>query len=188
VPMDGEYPGERLAFMLEDAQVRVLLTQADVAEHLPSHQVQEVWLEEDWERISKQPVRALAQQVEGDNLAYVIYTSGSTGKAKGVEATNAGVVNRALAQEEMDPFREQDICCQKTAIGFVDSIFEILGPLMSGRPLVVVPEDVGKDGEWLVELLESAGVTRLVTVPLLARAVTQVAQVSRRLGGCAVGL
>ncbi|MGO7172208.1 AMP-binding protein, partial [Rhizobium leguminosarum] len=103
-----------------------------------------------------------------DNLAYVIYTSGSTGKPKGVAALHRSLANRLHAQEGIAPFEMDDVCCQKTSIGFVDAVFEVLGPLATGSRLVVVPVIEPRE---LVSTIRKAGVTRLLTVPSLADAI-----------------
>src|SRR6185295_10913536 len=84
LPLDPGYPLERIAFMLEDAQVAVLLTQESLLENLPSHWGQTVCLDSDSETIAAQSSDNPVTTTTAENLAYVIYTSGSTGKPKGV--------------------------------------------------------------------------------------------------------
>ena len=93
VPLDPGYPKERLAFMLEDAKVGVLLTQQGVLEELPQHQARVIYLDGEWGEISKESEENPAREVTGENLAYVIYTSGSTGKPKGVAVEHRQVLN-----------------------------------------------------------------------------------------------
>jgi methionyl-tRNA formyltransferase len=97
VPLDPAYPPERLAFMLEDASVGVLLTQARLVESLPKHQGRIVCLDTDWEIIERQSEENPGCSLTPENLAYVIYTSGSTGKPKGVLVPHSGVSNLATA-------------------------------------------------------------------------------------------
>jgi amino acid adenylation domain-containing protein len=103
----------------------------------------------------------------------VIYTSGSTGTPKGVAAPHAGLVNRVTAQQHVAPFVSSDVCCHKTAVGFVDSIVEALGPLSYGLPLVIAPAAVVKDAEALAALIERERVSWLITVPALARSIME---------------
>ncbi|MHC5729977.1 MAG: AMP-binding protein, partial [Nostoc sp.] len=84
VPLDPKYPRERLSYILQDAQVSVLLTQQLLVESLPEHSAQVVRLDADWQKIAQQSPENSTNEVRGENLAYVIYTSGSTGKPKGV--------------------------------------------------------------------------------------------------------
>ena len=111
--------------------------------------------------------------VEPEHLAYVIYTSGSTGEPKGVMATGAASVNRLLAQEQVDAIGARDVCCQKTSIGFVDSVFETLGALVGGARLVVAAREQATDVQQLTRLCSQHGVTRLVSVPSLAGAILE---------------
>ena len=84
--------------------------------------------------------------------------------------THAGIVNRARAQHVIDPIEATDVCAQKTSIGFVNSIFEILGPLLAGARLVVLSAAAGRDVDALASVIERTQVTRLITVPSLADA------------------
>ena len=88
---------------------------------------------------------------------------------------HAAVVNRLQAQQEIASLEleEEDICCQKTALGFVDAVAEIWGPLLHGRPLVVASEGEASNPEELLELIRKEGITRLVSVPTLARAMME---------------
>ena len=98
VPLDPTYPKERLAFMLEDAQVPVLLTQERLMERLPEHGATIVCLDTDWEVIARESEANPTSGVTADNLAYVIYTSGSTGRPKGVLVAHRGLCNVAEVQ------------------------------------------------------------------------------------------
>ncbi|MHC5863262.1 AMP-binding protein, partial [Nostoc sp.] len=93
VPLDPSYPSERLNFMLEDAQVSVLLTHERWLERLKNYNSQIICLDKDWEILSQEIEDNLTSKVTVDNLAYVIYTSGSTGKPKGVKIEHRGLLN-----------------------------------------------------------------------------------------------
>ena len=104
-----------------------------------------------------------------DQRAYVIYTSGSTGTPKGVEGTHRASMNRFSWMWKTYPFRAGEVCCQKTNLGFVDSIWEIFGPLLAGVPNVIIPHDTARDPEEMLRLLARERVTRIVLVPSLLR-------------------
>ena len=106
-------------------------------------------------------------------VAYVIYTSGSTGKPKGVQGTHRASLNRFAWMWRKYPFQAGEVCCQKTNLGFVDSIWEIFGPLLAGVASVIVSEEGVRDPELLVEELGREHVTRLVLVPSLLRALLE---------------
>ena len=90
--------------------------------------------------------------------------------------------NRVAAQARIAAYAQSDVCCQKRAVGFVDSLFEIVTPLVWGRPVVVVSEAAASDAEALAGVVEREHVTRLVTVPSLAAALIEVPDAGRRLG------
>lgn len=168
--LDPSYPAERLAYMLSDASPLVVLTQRRLVSALPETSAQVIALED--EHVSGDSISPAAnlprQQPKPTNLAYVIYTSGSTGRPKGVLAEHRGMVNRIAAQSSIAAYRNDDIGLQKTSIGFVDSIFEIFGPLSYGATLVLLGAST-HDLDGLVAEIETARVTRLVSVPSLAR-------------------
>src|SRR4051794_26510940 len=93
VPLDAAYPAERLAFMLHDAGVPVLLTQEKLVAQLPAGPWETVALDADAARIGQESSLAPSFTAKADNLAYAIYTSGSTGKPKGVEIEHGGLLN-----------------------------------------------------------------------------------------------
>src|SRR4051812_12001951 len=98
LPLDPDYPPERLAFMLADAGAPVLLTRSALRAHLPAHDAHVVCLDADWPAIASQPATAPATNLAPQHPAYVIYTSGSTGTPKGVAVTHGGIPNLAAVQ------------------------------------------------------------------------------------------
>ncbi|MEH1767282.1 MAG: amino acid adenylation domain-containing protein [Nostoc sp.] len=169
VPLDPAYPPSRLAFMLSDSQVPVLLTQQQLVAKLPEHQAQVVCLDTDWNIIAQQSQDHPVNISEVENLAYVIYTSGSTGQPKGVFGLHRGAVNRFHWMWQNYPFVKGEVCCQKTSLNFVDSVWEIFGSLLQGVTTVIVPDEVIKDPEQFITTLDHNNVTRLVLVPSLLR-------------------
>jgi amino acid adenylation domain-containing protein len=177
VPFDPQYPQERLTFMHKDASVPILLTQQRLLEKLPSHQTQldfgfaqcQVCLDSDWHLISQFSQNNPITDIQVTNLAYVIYTSGSTGQPKGVQGLHQGAINRFYWMWQSYPFMEGEVCCQKTSLNFVDSVWEIFGPLLQGVTIVIVSDKVVKNPEQLVFTLATNQVTRLLLVPSLLR-------------------
>ena len=173
VPLDPTYPLERLSFMLEDAQASVLLTQEELLDDLPAQQAKVVCIARDWPIIARENERNPARNLAARNLAYVIYTSGSTGKPKGVLGQHGSAVNRFNWMWETYPFEAGEVCCQKTSLSFVDSVWEIFGPLLKGITTVVIHNDDVKDPERLIQVLAENQVTRVVLVPSLLRAILE---------------
>jgi len=186
VPLDPSYPRERLAYMLEDCKPRVLLTQLHLKDSLPPVRAETVLLDDLSSRQTRGDDLNLDAREVGltpRSLAYVIYTSGSTGLPKGALNEHRGMVNRIWAQAEIEAYTDTDICCQKTSISFVDAVFETFGALCTGRPLVIIPSDVLNDSRALAALIARERVTRLVTVPSLARSFVEDPDVMRDLSG-----
>ena len=123
VPLDPAYPAERLAFMLQDAQVNLLLTHTSLRTNLPQTLPQVLYLDQEWPvQPDQHPAQYPGRQ---DQLAYVIYTSGSTGRPKGVMATHRATINRLTWMWRTYPFTSGEVSCQKTSISFVDAVAEI---------------------------------------------------------------
>jgi natural product biosynthesis luciferase-like monooxygenase protein/amino acid adenylation domain-containing protein/HAD superfamily phosphatase (TIGR01681 family) len=176
VPLDPAYPAERLAFMLADSQAMVLLTTqapgAAAQRFSSSGSVfsgQIIDLAADWHTIAQESPKNLDNATTPDQPAYVIYTSGSTGLPKGVLGPHRGTINRLHWMWTTYPFEDGEVCCQKTAASFVDSIWELFGPLLQGVPTVVIPDLALKDPALLVQTLAERHVTRIVLVPSLLR-------------------
>lgn len=170
VPLDPDYPRARLAFMLEDAQVSVLLTQARLVSVLPKHAAPVVCLDTERHTMAQTGLENPVCEVTPEHLAYVLYTSGSTGTPKGVLGLHRGAVNRLAWMWQTYPFAPDEVGCQKTSLNFVDAVWELFGPLLQGIPTVLIPEAVLKDPQRLVHTLAAHRVSRMVLVPSLLRA------------------
>ncbi len=185
LPLDPEYPAERLSYMIEDSGVRIVLTEAQGQSHiapLPRRDGLKI-LEIGWPKssVSEKNDADLDTAGSESELAYVIYTSGSTGNPKGVLGTHSGMLNRLHWMWERFPFEATEIGCFKTSINFLDSFCEIFGPLLQGLPVALAPEAVVKDVQALVGFLQMHQVTRLVVVPSLLRAMLDAPELAVRL-------
>ncbi|NJP06328.1 MAG: amino acid adenylation domain-containing protein [Chloroflexaceae bacterium] len=182
VPLDPSYPTERLAYMIQDAQVRWLLIQSHLTSQLPGQHQRLILLDQLPDRLAACSSDNPPCVVTPEQLAYVIYTSGSTGRPKGVMGLHQGSMNRFAWMWQTYPFEPWERCCQKTALSFVDSVWEIFGPLLQGIPLVILPDDVVRRPLALVDALSTWQITRLVLVPsLLAVLLEQVPDIAERL-------
>lgn len=169
VPLDPEYPQERLAFMLEDTQAPVLLTQRHLLERLPRSSARVICLDTDWEVIAQESVQNPLLQVTGDNLAYVIYTSGSTGRPKGIAVSHQSVVHLIDVTQPLLSFNEHDVWTVVHSYAFDFSVWEMMGPLLTGGRLVIVPLPVAQSPAALYELLCRERVTILNQTPSAIR-------------------
>ena len=163
LPLDHDYPAQRIAFMLRDSRTACLITAAPILnalEKLDTVLPPTLLLDNPalLQRIDAWPSHSVADvertaPLAPETLAFLIYTSGSTGKPKGVCNTHAGLINRLAWQWESVPYGPNEVACVKTSINFVDSITEILGPLLQGVLLVIATGEQGSDPARLAALL-----------------------------------
>ena len=166
VPMDPDYPAERLAFMLADANAPVLLTQERVRGSLTAGSgVRVVCLDKDWSAIARESETAPAVEAGPENLAYVIYTSGSTGKPKGAMNTHRGICNRLFWMQDAYRLDASDRVMQKTPFSFDVSVWEFFWPLMTGAALVIARPRGHQDSQYLARLIAEQAVTTIHFVP-----------------------
>jgi amino acid adenylation domain-containing protein len=166
LPLDPAYPPERLAFMLEDARARVLITDESLAAAFPAHsEVSVCLLDRDAEAIGREEGGALDVAVSPDDLAYVIYTSGSTGNPKGVLVTHRNVDRLFAATDEWFRFDEHDVWSLFHSSAFDFSVWEMWGALRHGGRLAVVPQWMTRSPEAFRAWLSESGVTVLNQTP-----------------------
>jgi amino acid adenylation domain-containing protein/FkbM family methyltransferase len=176
VPLDPRYPSQRLERLALDAGTRIIFIDAANENRLGCLKPLSILLEEilngpklvrTHQRLDVEPTGRAAT----DALAYVMYTSGSTGSPKGILGTHRGTLNSILWRWDAFPFEDGEIACQKTSLAFGDSIVEIFGPLLKGVVTVIVPDDLARNPEMLVDTLAQHAVTRIILVPSLLKAI-----------------
>ncbi|NCQ83109.1 MAG: amino acid adenylation domain-containing protein [Microcystis aeruginosa W13-18] len=165
LPLDPEYPQQRLQFMLEDSQVPLLLTQHSLIDKLPNHQAKTVFLAETWEEIKPMNRDNLTGKVTASNLANVIYTSGSTGKPKGVMVEHQGLCNLALAQIDTFAVSSQSRVLQFASFSFDACISEVLMALGAGATLYLANKDNLMPGLPLIKQLRDNKITHITLPP-----------------------
>jgi amino acid adenylation domain-containing protein/non-ribosomal peptide synthase protein (TIGR01720 family) len=165
VPLDPSYPPERLAYMLEDSAVSVLLTKEPLLESLPQQQVRVVCLDTHWQVIEQHIRNNPKTGVTSDNLAYVIYTSGSTGRPKGVLIPHKNVIRLFAATQSWYHFSANDVWTNFHSIAFDFSVWEIWGALFYGGRLIIVPYWISRDSNAFYNLLNWEAVTVLNQTP-----------------------
>lgn len=165
VPLDPKIPSDRLQFILEDSQVKALLTQREVSQSWPSLTVTQIHLDTDWENIGRQSKLNLELPVSARQLAYVIYTSGTTGKPKGVFVDHGNVTRLFAATEDWYGFTDHDVWTLYHSYAFDFSVWEIWGALLYGGKLVVVPFWISRSPEDFYRLLQQEQVTVLNQTP-----------------------
>jgi non-ribosomal peptide synthetase component F len=166
LPLDPSYPQDRLAFMLEDAQVSVLLTQQKLIAGFSEYKAQRFCLDTDWEVIAQESEEKPVIRVTADNLAYTIYTSGSTGKPKGVLVTHQNLVHSTSARisyysEPVTSF------LLLSSFAFDSSIAGIFWTLCQGGILVLPPDKFQQELLQLTKFIAQHQVSHLLSLPSL---------------------
>lgn len=179
LPLDPFLPAERFAFIVEEAQVSVLLSQSHLHDKLPAYgaEVIHLDLEATWAKLADESVGNLVTATTSKDTAYVIYTSGSTGKPKGVMVPHRGIINRLLWMQAEYKLTALDRVLQKTPFTFDVSVWEFFWPLFSGACLIVAKPEGHQDSAYLVELIREQGITTLHFVPSMLQIFVEESQV-----------
>ncbi|MBF0396787.1 MAG: amino acid adenylation domain-containing protein, partial [Desulfobacterales bacterium] len=162
VPMDPAYPIERLAFMIEDTEMPLLITSSNQEKILNLRKVKAICIDMDWEIIGLQSEENPQNRINPDNIAYVIYTSGSTGMPKGTMISHIGLVNYlswAIKEYAVSGGIGAPV---HSSIGFDATITSLFTPLLSGKKTVLIPEE--EEIEKLKQILESENNFSLVKI------------------------
>jgi amino acid adenylation domain-containing protein len=168
LPLDPNYPGERLHYMIEDASPAIVLIQEKFRSAMPPTQALIVAIDRDWSEIALCPdTNPLAPclALRPDHLAYVIYTSGSTGKPKGVLIEHRNVTRLFAATEQWFAFNEKDVWTLFHSYAFDFSVWELWGALLYGGRVIVVPYPVTRSAGEFYQMLCDNGVTVLNQTP-----------------------
>ncbi|MDC6142545.1 non-ribosomal peptide synthetase DhbF [Bacillus subtilis] len=173
LPLDPDYPADRIAFMLKDAKPAFIMTNTKAANHIPPvENVPKIVLDDPElaEKLNTYPAgnpknKDRTQPLSPLNTAYVIYTSGSTGVPKGVMIPHQNVTRLFAATEHWFRFSSDDIWTMFHSYAFDFSVWEIWGPLLHGGRLVIVPHHVSRSPEAFLRLLVKEGVTVLNQTP-----------------------
>jgi amino acid adenylation domain-containing protein len=169
VPLDPAYPRERLAYMLRDAGVSVMLIQQRFLGQLPDHTARVVCIDRDGEDIAQQGTENFSVGVRAGNCAYVIYTSGSTGEPKGVQVTHRAVVNFLCSMQQRPGISSDDALLAVTTLSFDIAALELFLPLSMGARIHIAPREVVSDAKRLRELLDRSGATMVQATPVTWR-------------------
>ncbi|WJQ84451.1 linear gramicidin non-ribosomal peptide synthetase LgrC [Brevibacillus brevis] len=173
VPMDTAYPQERLAFMMKDANMPVVVTQERLLGRLPEGTASFICLDRDWHIISEESSEAPTAAMTTENLAYVIYTSGSTGTPKGVEIEHAALLNLICWHQRSYSVDSNDRASQIAGTAFDASVWEIWPYLTKGATLYLPLEDIRLVPEELRDWLVASGITiSFLPTPLAERLLT----------------
>jgi amino acid adenylation domain-containing protein len=165
VPLDPAYPSDRIAFIVEDAQLPLLLTEERLVAQLSAHAAPVVRLDADWPNIASEPGDNLAVEVRPRNLAYVLYTSGSTGKPKGVQIEHGNVVNFLCSMQREPGLTADDVLLAVTTLSFDIAGLELYLPLTVGARIVLATREQAVDGSQLQRLLTESRISTMQATP-----------------------
>ncbi len=171
VPIDPEYPSDRISYILTDTSARWIISDENNIAKLtkisgPSRTLINI-------NAINSHVKSCALPtvtIDSSSAAYVIYTSGSTGRPKGVVNEHAGVVNRLCWAQDYFDLGDQDTILQKTTYSFDVSVWELFWPSLVGAKLVIAEPDGHKDAQYLLETIERYEVTTIHFVPSMLEA------------------
>ncbi|WP_231490790.1 non-ribosomal peptide synthetase [Pedobacter sp. Leaf170] len=164
LPLDPEYPVDRIEFMLEDSNAKLLLLSDDYYTKYQSN-VEEVVINEIWPQLQSYSKTFEEKEIKGSDLAYILYTSGSTGKPKGVKITHRNLANFLISMKTSPGIKGSDRLLAITTISFDIAGLELYLPLISGAELVLANTESTKDGRILLKVLEEEKITMLQATP-----------------------
>ena len=165
VPLDPLFPPDRIRFMMEDAELSGLLTQAALLGELETTPDFVLRLDADAAVFADLPVTNPDCTGTADDLAYVIYTSGSTGLPKGVQLGHRGVVNFLSTMAKEPGITAEDKLLAVTTLSFDIAVLELFMPLCNGAQLIIADKDVAADGARLAELIAQSGTSIMQATP-----------------------
>jgi amino acid adenylation domain-containing protein/non-ribosomal peptide synthase protein (TIGR01720 family) len=168
VPIDPNYPEDRIDFILEDTSAGIILCQKHFLEKLPKNKTLSIDLDE--ELYLNEDTSSLPVFSNATNLAYVIYTSGTTGKPKGAMLNHQGIVNRIEWMQNMYSLCDKDVVLQKTPYVFDVSVWELLWANWYGAKIVMAKPEGHKDSDYLHQVIREKNVTTLHFVPSMLEA------------------
>jgi len=166
LPVDPTYPNARIAFMLEDSSVQVLVTQQKLVDKLAEMQgAQLVCMDADWSTIAQSSTANPAPAAHSENLMYVIYTSGSTGKPKGVQIIHRALVNFLYAMRQSVGLDPQDKLLAVTTLSFDIATLELYLPLITGAQVILASREMALDALQLLDKIKTSGATVMQATP-----------------------
>ncbi len=187
VPLDLDYPKPRIAFMLEDAQVPVLLSMSSLRHSLPAFTGELIHLDSDWPAIEQEKAGNPEIKSSAESLAYVIYTSGSTGQPKGVLVPHRAIM-RLVCDTDYFQVESSDRVAQASNVSFDAATFELWGALLNGAQLVGVNREILLRPKTLSGFLNQQRITALfITTALFNLIAREEPQAFRNLRGLMFG-
>lgn len=165
VPIDPNYPNDRIQYMAEHSKAPWMITDCDLRERLPNSTASILRIDECQSELSQYPDTAPPAIGTPQNLAYVIYTSGSTGKPKGVQVPQIAAANFITSMAKQPGITEDDVVVAVTTLSFDIAVLELFLPISAGARTVIADREVAADGMRLLSLLKNSRATMLQATP-----------------------
>jgi amino acid adenylation domain-containing protein len=162
LPLDPSFPQKRLSYMVQNGELKVLLTETSLADALPPSTARIINVDNDFAQYSSED---LIPNVTSENLAYVIYTSGSTGNPKGVQIEHRALTNFLLSMQREPGITPDDVILGITTLSFDPAGLELFLPLITGAHLIIADSETAGDGFQLREKLVTSGATVMQATP-----------------------
>ena len=172
LPIDSNYPSDRIDYMLADAQVQILVTQQNLRNNFLDSQLLVIELDREWEMIAKESKEDLSSNTTAESIAYIIYTSGSTGEPKGVVVPHRAV-NRLVINTNYIQLSPRDRVAQASNIAFDAATFEIWGALLNGAKLIGITKEVLLSPQKLAKQIRQHQITTLFLTTALFNQVSK---------------
>ncbi|HEK22320.1 amino acid adenylation domain-containing protein [Mucilaginibacter sp.] len=173
VPLDPEYPKDRIEFMLDDSSARILLTSQKYKGHFASN-TREILIEDALVASKDHPADEPEKTVTGADLAYILYTSGSTGKPKGVQIAHHSLVNVMLSLQKQPGIKPGERMLAVATISFDIAGVDLYLPLSSGAEIVLADSITAKDGRALLDIVRTQNINILQATPYTWRMMLEV--------------
>lgn len=167
IPVDPEYPSDRIEFMLQDSQAAIILTQSHLVENLPENQAQVICLDQLLPQLQKSPLPEIQPLATADDLAYVIYTSGSTGKPKGTLLHHRGLCNLVEWQRRTFEIEPGHRVLQFASASFDASVWEMFMALGNGATLILAPQELLSSAPDLAKMMAEQNVNTATLPPTM---------------------
>jgi amino acid adenylation domain-containing protein len=175
LPLDPDYPKDRLAFMVRDANLPVIVTKSNLVDALPNNESRVMFLD-DVATLTSLPTDNLIDPPQPSDLAYVIYTSGSTGQPKGVMIEHGNLANYLLSLNHELGISTDDVYLHLASIAFSSSRRQLMLPLAQGATVMIAHSNERKDPLKLFQTIKACGVTVMDAVPSFWRNCTTILQ------------
>jgi amino acid adenylation domain-containing protein len=165
VPLDPEFPSQRLQHMVDESQLASIVTVERLKNDIPQSNAKVLFIDANLNKIRSQQTDNLGTSPSATQRAYVLFTSGSTGRPKGVQIPHRALHNFLESMRKQPGIQPSDKIAAITTLSFDISILEIFLPLISGAEVVIVPNEIAKDGSALAKLLTQQQITFLQATP-----------------------